>query len=170
MRLYRALGGVLEEPGWRSGPWDCVLSDGLIIELDEGQHFNRYRRLTLKTEWAQQLPWDADYLDYCTLYEGTCSLERGWGAYWTSKTTERMFGRAGAPRMLNGAGSPCWKHRALDDAIRDLAALGGSGIRLARLAVYDMVGDAQLDDVLDGKAELDREALRTLITERTIGG
>lgn len=169
LRLYRHFGGVLDAPRLQPGAWDCPLEEGLIVELDESQHFNRYRRVTLKFAWAQQLPWRDSYLAYASQFEDVCVAERGWGGYWKSVSTERMFGPAGPSRTLDGAGSPRWKQRALYDAMRDMAALGGCGIRLARLSVYDRVGGARLDDVLDGRAALDREALRALINQRTIG-
>src|SRR5690242_6391587 len=165
LRLYRELGGILDAPRLRPGPWDCVLEGGLIVELDESQHFNRYRRKTLEPEWAQKLPWSEAYTRYCTQFESACASERGWGSYWTSVATERMFGPAGPPRLLDGAGAPRWKQRALYDAIRDIAAVS-SGVRLARLAVYDVVGGVSLAEVLDGKP-VDRDALRAFIDERT---
>lgn len=164
--LYRALGGTLDVPRLRPGPWDCVLEGGLIVELDESQHFNRYRRKTLEPQWTRRLPWREPYQRYCTQYESACAAERGWGSYWTSTATERMFGPAGPARLLDGAGSPRWKQRALYDAMRDIAAVG-SGVRLARLAVYDIVGGASLAEMLDGKP-VDRDALRALIEERTV--
>lgn len=165
LRLYRWLGGILDAPRLRPGPWDCVLTGGLIIELDESQHFNRYRRKTLESAWVQQLPWRETYMRYCTQFESDCAAERGWGSYWTTMATERLFGPAGPTRLLDGVGAPRWKQRALYDAMRDIAAVG-SGVRLARLAVYDMVGGVPLGDVLDGKP-VDRDALRALITART---
>ncbi|WP_232006263.1 hypothetical protein [Mycobacterium sp. 852013-50091_SCH5140682] len=168
LRLYRALGGTLDEPRLRPGPWDCVLEGGLIVELDESQHFNRYRRKTLEQAWAQRLPWCETYMRYCVQYESACAAERGWGSYWTSIATERLFGPAGPARMLDGAGSPRWKQRALYDVMRDIAAVG-SGIRLARLAVYDVIGGASLAEMLDGKP-VDRDALRAFVDERTAQG
>jgi hypothetical protein len=165
LRLYRTLGGVLDAPRLRPGAWDCVLEGGLMVELDEGQHFNRYRRKTLESAWAQDLPWREAYLRYCMQFESACALERGWGSYWTSVSTERMFGPAGPTRLLDGAGSPRWKQRALYDAMRDIAAVG-SGVRLARLAVYDVVDGTPLAAILDGKP-VDQNALRAFIDERT---
>ena len=167
LRLYREFGGVLDAPELRPGAWDCVLAGGLIVEFDDEQHFNRYRRKTLETSWAQHLPWRDRYVRHCAQYEGVCLLERGWGGYWTSVATQKQFGPAGPPRMLDGAGSPRWKHRALCDAIQDITALR-SGLGLARLAVYDSVGGVPLSDVLDGKAECDPEALRALVSARTV--
>ena len=60
--LYRSLGGSAEDfVVFRPGVWDIVLADGLIVELDEEQHFNRYRSATLAPAWAEGLPWSADY-------------------------------------------------------------------------------------------------------------
>jgi hypothetical protein len=165
LRLYRALGGILDAPRLRPGPWDSVLEGGLIIELDESQHFNRYRRKTLEPPWAQQLPWCEPYMRYCVQYEAACIAERGWGSYWTSVATERMFGPAGPTRLLDGPGAPRWKQRALYDAMRDIAAVG-SRVRLARLSVYDVVGGASLAEMLDGKP-VDPDALRALVEART---
>ncbi|WP_019972486.1 hypothetical protein [Mycobacterium sp. 141] len=166
LRVYHLLGGALEAPRLRPGPWDCVLEGGLIVELDEGQHFNRYRRKTLEPAWTQQLPWRETYMRYCTQFESVCTLERGWGSYWTTVSAKQLFGPAGPARLLDGAGSPRWKQRALYDAMRDIAAVG-LGVRLARLAVYDVVGGVPLADVLDGKRPVDRNALRAFVDRRT---
>ncbi|WP_018603979.1 hypothetical protein [Mycobacterium sp. 155] len=166
LRLYHLLGGVLDAPRLRPGPWDCVLEGGLVVELDEGQHFNRYRRKTLEPAWAQQLPWRETYMRYCMQFENVCTLERGWGSYWATVSTQQLFGPAGPPRLLDGVGSPRWKQRALYDAMRDIAAVG-SGVRLARLAVYDVVGGVPLSDALDGKQPVDRNTLRAFVDRRT---
>ena len=47
--MYRKLGGVLDVPPTSFGAWDIVTKD-FIVELDEEQHFNRYRSLTLDSE------------------------------------------------------------------------------------------------------------------------
>src|SRR4051812_38971708 len=57
MEVYRALGGTQDQPALTPNGWDCPLADGLIVELDELQHFNRYRATTLELVWALQLPW-----------------------------------------------------------------------------------------------------------------
>lgn len=41
--LYRRLGGVLDSPSLRTGKWDIAVQGGLLVELDEHQHFHRYR-------------------------------------------------------------------------------------------------------------------------------
>jgi hypothetical protein len=46
--LYSALGGVQLTPKLAPGGWDVVFADGLLLELDEDMHFNRYRKITLE--------------------------------------------------------------------------------------------------------------------------
>lgn len=71
--VYRALGGnvdVLSQA--RPGAFDlCVSTDTgpLIIELDEEQHFNRYRVATLDFSWADELPWTGAYREYSRHHE-----------------------------------------------------------------------------------------------------
>jgi hypothetical protein len=43
-------------PPLRPGAWDLVFADGLVVELDEELHFNRYRAQSLQNEWATDLP------------------------------------------------------------------------------------------------------------------
>jgi hypothetical protein len=81
--------------------------------------------------------------------------------------TEQMFGPAGPRGILDGAGSPRWKQRAIYDAMRDAAALHGS-VRLVRLSTYDEVGGATLGCALEGTAPVERDALQRLIEERTV--
>lgn len=44
--VYEQLGGVQPAPRLRPGAWDFTF-DGWVLELDEENHFNRYRALTL---------------------------------------------------------------------------------------------------------------------------
>lgn len=78
-----------------------------------------------------------------------------------------MFGPAGPRGILDGAGSPRWKQRAICDAMRDAAALHRN-VRLVRLSTYDEVGGATLGCALEGTAPVDRDALQRLIEERTV--
>ncbi len=43
------LGGVLDNFPTEIGVWDATFSEGFHIELDEEQHFNRYRNITLRS-------------------------------------------------------------------------------------------------------------------------
>jgi hypothetical protein len=165
--LYRALGGSAEEfVVFRPGVWDIVLADGLIVELDEEQHFNRYRRATLEPAWADLLPWADAYRRYCDHHETAALKKASRGGYWASPSTERMFGPADAPGVFGPVGSPRWKQRALYDAMRDALAATG-GVRLSRVATWDDVGETTLARVLDGRAEADHDALAELIERRS---
>lgn len=166
--LYRRLGGRGEAAlALRPGAWDMVLEDGRLVELDEEQHFNRYRAITLEPDWAASLPWTRDYRRYADEQE-TASLRKAKrGGYWTSPSTEWMFGPADPPGTFEQHGSPRWKQRALYDGMRDaLASVGG--VRLVRLSIYDTVGGATLRDVLDDRAALDRDGVRGLFSARAV--
>jgi len=165
--LYRRLGGDAEDfVVFRPGVWDIVLADGVVVELDEEQHFNRYRRVTLEPAWADRLPWASAYRDYCGEHEAAALRKAKRGGYWASPSTERMFGPAAEPGSFEGNGSPRWKQRALYDAMRDALAAAGE-VRLARVAVWDAVGETTLARVLDGRADADHEALAELLAART---
>jgi hypothetical protein len=158
LEVYRALGGTAESMVvFRPGVWDIVLADGCLVELDEEQHFNRYRRVSLDPAWADSLPWTADYRRYCDEHEKASLRKASRGGYWASPSTERMFGPSGSPR---------WKQRALYDAMRDALAAAGA-VRLARVAVWDELGDTTLARVLDDRAEPDHEALAELLALRS---
>jgi hypothetical protein len=165
--LYRAFGGTAESMVvFRPGVWDIVFADGSLVELDEEQHFNRYRRKSLEPAWADSLPWADDYRRYCDDHEPASLRKASRGGYWASPSTERMFGPADPPGTFGPSGSPRWKQRALYDAMRDALAAAGV-VRLSRVAVWDELCDTTLARVLDGRAEADHEALAELVALRS---
>ena len=169
LELYRALGGDAEDMvPFRPGVWDVVLADGVIVELDEEQHFNRYRRTTLAPDWADGLPWASDYRAYCDAHEDACLRKAHRGGYWASPSTERMFGPADEPRVFGASGAPRWKQRALYDAMRDALAAEGL-VRFARVAVWDELGGTTLARMLDDRVPPDHDALAELVALRTTG-
>ena len=165
--VYRTLGGRLDHPVFRPGAWDLSM-DGILIELDEELHFNRYRAVTLQQDWARDLPWTTPYLDLCRTREPECLNAATWGKRWTSDPSARMFGEAAPPGDLStNAGAPRWKQRALYDAVKDSVAARGEGVRVARLSVYDEVSGRLLGDVLAGREALDIDDLLELVSSRT---
>ena len=167
LELYRALGGTAESMvAFRPGVWDIVVADGVIVELDEEQHFNRYRGVTLAPSWNDALPWTDHYRRYCDEFEAAALRKAKRGGYWASPSTERMFGPADAPGEFGPSGSPRWKQRALYDAMRDVLAESGA-VTLSRVAVWDEVGDTTLARMLDGRAPDDHDAVAELIEKRT---
>lgn len=143
-----------------------MLQDGLLVELDEELHFNRYRALTLGAPWAADLPWREDYLRYCSQNESACVAAAKWGKRWTNPSCERLFGVAGPAGSFEGNGAPRWKQRALYDAIKDAFALSQQEYRLARVAVYDDIDGRTLEEVLRSPRPDDAEAVAELVRSR----
>lgn len=167
--LYQTLGGVMDPmPPLRPGGWDIVLTDGRVLELDEEQHFNRYRAASLKPVWARALPWCAEYRDQSRRYEFVCKRVASGGRFLSSPVAERMFGESWLHYELEGVDWTRWKQRALYDAAKDIAALHGA-IRLARVSVWDNVSGVALGNILAGLAEVNPEELMRLVDERTVG-
>jgi hypothetical protein len=163
LRLFELLGGVGASPALRTGPWDIACADGVLVELDEQLHFNRYRAVTLGSEWSPMLPWYVTYVEQTVAHEGDCLKTGSYGRKWSNTSCERLFGSAAEPGILAGAGSPRWKQRALYDAMKD-ASVGQ--VRLARLSVFDDVGGIALGSALDRPGRLNLEALRDLFDVR----
>ena len=168
MAVYKALGGRPDVPlRLRPGAWDLAFEDGLVVELDEELHFNRYRALTLEADWCSTLPWRDDYLTFCRAREPSCLAAGKWGKRWTSPPCEAMFGAADSPGILWPSGAPRWKQRALYDVIKDAFALSGTSVRLVRLATYDYVDGVEVGAALQGHAALDLRALAALMKRRS---
>lgn len=165
--LYRTLGGVEPVRPPRPGAWDLAFEGGLVVELDEELHFNRYRSTTLESPWSANLPWHEDYRAICSRHEAQCLDAGQWGKRWTTPSCESMFGPPGEPGELEGPGAPRWKQRALYDAMKDIAALTSGAMRLARLSVWDAVGDIRLGDALVIGTPIGPSELRQLVDRRT---
>lgn len=138
-----------------------------MVELDEQLHFNRYRATTLHADWMQPLPWRDTYLVYCREQERDCLADGWWGQRWTNPSCERLFGPADPPGMFDRGGAPRWKQRALSDALKDMLALVGQ-VRLARLAIYDVIEGIELRAALEGQAEIDPMSLVSFTHSRVV--
>lgn len=141
--VYRTLAadpgpaGDQDLPSFRPDHWDLRV-EGILVELDEERHFNRYRARTLRSPVYERLtafPLTA-YRAFCVQHESACLASASYGGYWSNKSCEAMFGKASKPRDLAGAGAPRWKQRAFYDYLKDLAPLCGHG-PMVRLAVWD---------------------------------
>jgi hypothetical protein len=144
--VYNEFGGVAGRlESCLPGPWDMAFTDGLIVEFDEEQHFNRYRLTALERTLPRQGPWADDYVVLCREREAECSKKAARGGYWASPPTERLFGGGDPPGVFATTGSPRWKQRALYDLAKDL----WPAVRLARVATYDLIGTRSLAAILD---------------------
>ena len=164
--LYRQLGGLIESPLLRPGAWDLAFEDGLIVELDEELHFNRYRNWTLESPRVKDMPWSRDYLRFTAEFETGCLAAGKWGKRWTNPSCEALFGTADLPGNFGISGAPRWKQRALYDAMKDVSA-HSTGTKLARLSVHDEVNGVRLGDALELRATIDAEAFGGLLRRRT---
>jgi hypothetical protein len=168
---YRRLGGVNPTPRVRPGQWDVATEKG-AWELDEEQHFNRFRLVTLRSAIYRRVAGfdHASYRVYCSAKEDRCLRKAGSRGYWSSSSSVAEFGPAGEPGVLAGAGSPRWKQRAFYDFIKDLSPFV-LDIPVTRLSIWDDVacsGDiASLGWVLDqsNKNGLRSKAWRDALAE-----
>jgi hypothetical protein len=167
LHVYRRLGGVLDFPTLAPGDWDFAFADGLLVELDEDLHFNRYRALTLDLPWSPELPWTAAYRQQCLDGEEMCWKAGQLGGKWTSASTVKMFGSGSAPGVLTSGGSPRWKQRALYDAVKDAFSLHNDHYRLARISIHDVIAGVSVNDFLRGKRGVSESAVHEFLAART---
>lgn len=138
-RVYRVLSGALDEYPIGPGRWDMELEE-IGVELDEEQHFNRYRLATLDSNLYLRVPGfpvDA-YRTYCVVHEKDCIRKASRGGYWTSASSAEKFGDQGAECDSGRPGSPRWKQRAFYDYLKDLAPML-TGTPVARIAIWDEI-------------------------------
>ena len=164
--LFESLGGAqsLNVP-FRTGRWDFTDGQGLYLEFDEFEHFNRERLSTLSVPWSDQLPWAAEYRGYCVEHGHRA---RTYGKFWTSPSTEKQFGLAAPNGTFEGNRSPRWKQRAFYDALKDAQAIFRDDIQLIRLSAYDQISGQLLGDLLQQGAPVDPTELRALIAQRSL--
>jgi hypothetical protein len=161
--IYVRLGGTNADPVLRPGGWDLAFEDGLLVELDEELHFNRYRLFTLSTPALRRSGWAPVYRELCSRHKADCLAAGRWGQRWSTPSSAAMFGAPGAPGSLDGPGAPRWKQRALYDAIKDLLP----GVRLARVSVHDTLGERTLGAALSDPSDSDAAALVDLVVRRS---
>ena len=190
--VYRRLNGVQsrDELKARPGNWDMRV-DGVFVELDEHQHFNRYRLLTLESPVYTDLMHFplAEYRAWCVQRERECRKKASRGNYWTTQKSKEQFGPPAPPGNLpppevirdvaevdvtRGTGSPRWRQRALYDFVKDAWILC-SNARACRVSIWELVevgGTTKTvhDWLMKGPASnaLDR-ALLDLVRRRTFG-
>ena len=165
---YRKLGGLGLHPVLRPGSWDLSFDGGLVIELDEELHFNRYRTITLDFPWADSLPWKANNMRISRSHDTYCLSAGRWGKRWTNPSCEKMFGPAAPAGDFDNGGAPRWKQRALYDMVKDAAAMTNPDLRLARISVYDSIDGVNVSQLLDGSATVPLESLALFVKERTV--
>lgn len=150
-KVYYSLGGRLTDVPLRFGAWD-ILTPDFIIELDEEQHFNRYRLQTLSNHLYQsEVGFNIDlYRQYCVSFEQECLKKASYGKYWINDSTRKQFGEGDSKGILGSLGSPRWKQRAFYDFCRDFFSVI-LDFPLYRFSIYDELnsGSINLGKALD---------------------
>jgi hypothetical protein len=143
--LFADLDGVADAFAVNPGPWDIQYGD-MLIELDEHQHFNRYRATTLRSSAYEKTTFSiADYSRYCERHEDNCLRKARSGGYWENDSTRRMFGGSSPPGKLEAPGPSRWKQRAFYDFVKDLSVIEAGGV-VSRVSIWDPIS-------IDGKAD-----------------
>ena len=138
LEFYKSLGGLLSDipVGIKSNHIDLFIN-GNILELDEENHFNRYRfkSLEMPIYSTSNILNKENYAHFCAQYEGKA---RNYGKFWTNTSCEKMFGKPSLNGDLSGNGSPRWKQRAFYDTLKDHFSLV-SDIKVKRISIYDSI-------------------------------
>ena len=161
--MYKELGGILGEPPLTFGSWD-ISTPEFILELDEENHFNRYRLQTLSSNIYQMINGFRldEYMRFCTLYESGC---RKHGGFWKNNSSEKLFVKSDDNGCLDGAGSSRWRQRAFYDFLRDVTGLIKE-IPVIRLSIYQTFKDRKVYDIIESKDKaMILDLVRTTVKE-----
>jgi hypothetical protein len=151
-KIYKKLGGVLDEFPSRFRGWDVEIRNHVIM-LDDERHFNRYRLETFESNLYEKIKFPLDdYKNYCKTYEEICLRAATWSEKWSSFAAVEQFGEAGPEGDLNSVGAPKWKQRAYYDFVRDVTQLI-TDYKVIRVSIWDRIGDGTVDDLLTGRRE-----------------
>ena len=161
--MYKELGGILGEPPLTFGSWD-ISTPEFILELDEENHFNRYRLQTLNSNVYQMINGFRldEYMRFCTLYESGC---RKHGGFWKNNSSEKLFVKSDDNGCLDGAGSSRWRQRAFYDFLRDVTGLIME-IPVIRLSIYQTFKGRKVYDIIESKDKaMILDLVRTTVKE-----
>ena len=147
-RIYSNLGGILFQYPTNYKGYDIILKN-FIVELDEERHFNRYRKITLQSEFYNDNSINVGkYQHYCSIHEIDCLKAASWGKNWSNPSTEKQFGVSSLPGDFQGNGSARWKQRAFYDYLRDISQFV-SNIPLIRISIWDTIDKFTVNDLLN---------------------
>lgn len=136
LSIYHKLNGTQKDIPFNIGNYDCVI-DNTIVELDEENHFNRYRYITLEaTIYKKNGVLNKErYSSYCKLYEDKCRKN---GGFWCNDSSDRLFGQSDLPGIIGKHGSSRWKQRAFYDMLKDHIPLI-LNVPVKRISIYDEI-------------------------------
>lgn len=115
---------------------------GLLIQFDDELHFNRYRKLSLESDFYKEHKGFnlMSYKTYCRNNEKECikaGLSKG---EWENPESQNIFGNSEEPGdlSLERNGSSGWKLRAWRDFLQDVSG-DILGFKVLRISVYDKI-------------------------------
>ena len=122
-KIYMSLGGQFAKYPTDYRGFDLQCRD-FIVELDEERHFNRYRHITLKSDFYNTYDYFnvEEYKTLCKNREKECLAAASWGGNWKTDSSEKQFGKSNIEGCLDGSGSSRWKQRAFYDFLRDVSS------------------------------------------------
>lgn len=149
-RVYKELGGLLPEIPIRVGRYDIDTKD-FIIELDEENHFNRYRLATLDSViYQKNKNFDVfEYKTFCEKYEGKCCV---YGKYWENSSTQKQFGMSHIDGDFGSNAPSRWKQRAFYDFIKDVTSIV-CNVPIIRIPIYDLYKGYTIESLIKGGYE-----------------
>ena len=144
-RVYKTLGGILPEYPLNFGSFDIVLQN-CFIELDEENHFHRYRRITLDSKFYNDHSYFSikDFKEFCDSYEHKAST---YGNYWTTSGSEKQYGVSSIKGDFSGNGPARWKQRAFYDMLKDVYGVLVNK-PVFRVSIYSVIGNSKVDKIL----------------------
>ena len=151
-RTYKQLGGVLDTPSLKIGKYDVDLTY-FVIELDEENHFNRYRYASLDPAiYNNNHRLDLEqYKQFCEKYENKCCKH---GGYWSNPSSDSQFGVSGENGDLERSGSSRWKQRAFYDFVKDATSII-TDIPILRISIYERYNDQTVESLIKNRNKND---------------
>ncbi|MBK7442545.1 MAG: hypothetical protein IPI65_13585 [Bacteroidetes bacterium] len=146
--VYHSLGGILEEYPIHFGDFDMI-GENFFVELDEENHFNRYRKTTLQSSVYNNYEYFhvIDYNKYCDFF-GTKGGKIG--NFWTTPKSEKQFGKSSPERDFSGNGPARWKQRAFYDLLKDVYGMLINK-PVFRFSTYEKINDISINNILKNK-------------------
>lgn len=150
VNVYHRLGGILTTIPSRVGEYD-IDTPNFIIELDEENHFNRYRLSTLQSDiYNDNHNLDVElYKGYCKSYENKCCTH---SKYASSDSTNKQFGKSVVDGDLKDVNRTRWKQRAFYDYIKDITSLV-IGVPIIRISIYEVYKGKTIETLIKNHCE-----------------
>lgn len=150
VNVYHRLGGILTTIPAGVGRYD-IDTPNFIIELDEENHFNRYRLSTLQSDiYNDNHNLDVElYIGYCKSYENKCCTH---GKYASSDSTNKQFGKSVVDGDLKDVNRTRWKQRAFYDYIKDITSLV-IGVPIIRISIYEVYKGKTIETLIKNHCE-----------------